>query len=175
MRYLRREVFSIASKWMSDAFVFSASIIMVLTILMTGASPAASAVASRASALASSPADISMSPSSPFMMFSIARAGLDASSCDFSLCKASVRSGAGATSIHIFPRAQRDTSSCAGRSKGSAKATESRPATFASGSAFARLHASIFIPHRSSAAGEKPGGTAIGCVPRKSAAATANS
>ena len=79
MRYLRREVFSIASKCMSDAFVLRASIMIVLTMRITGASPAASSVASRASALLSSPAVISMSFSSPFMMFSIARAGFAAS------------------------------------------------------------------------------------------------
>ena len=48
--YLRRDAFSIASKWMSEAFVFRASIMIVFTILMTGASPAASTDVSISSA-----------------------------------------------------------------------------------------------------------------------------
>ena len=166
MRYLRREVFSIASKWMSDAFVFRASIMIVLTMRMTGASPAASSVASRASALLSSPADISMSLSSPFMMFSIARAGLEASAWLFRRRSASFSSGAGATSVHILPCVHRDTSSWVGRSNGSENAIAKRPFTFMRGRAFARFQASISIPQRSSCAGVNPCGMEMGCTPR---------
>ena len=162
MRYLRREVFSKASKWMSDALVFNASTMMVFTMRITGASPAASIEASSASSAPCSLAPISMSPSSPFMMVSIARAGLAESSACFMRCMTSASSEAGMTTDHTRPLLQRATSSCAGRSNGSANATVSRPQTFARGTALTRFHASYFMPHITSADGMNPGGSEIG-------------
>ena len=174
MRYRRREVRSIASKWMSDAFVFSASIMMVFTMRMTGASPAASTVASMESAGADSD-EISTSASWPFMMFSIASAGLAASSFAFSRPIASAISPSGATVAHTEPPHTRTTSSREGKSNGSANATVVRPATRQSGSAFADAQKSAVWPASSDESGAKPGGTVIGGIEKWSAAASARS
>ena len=134
---------------MSEALVLRASIIMVFTMRMTGASPADSAEASIASSFSSADEN-SISVSCPFMMFSIARAGFAASSCIFRRPSASSTSFSGATHDQIRPPAARVTSSCEGRSNGSANAIVSRPHVFIIGNAFAFIQkASGLVPSSS--------------------------
>ena len=149
---------------MSDAFVFSASIIIEFTMRMTGASPAASSEASNSSALPVSTAETSTSVSCPRMTFSSASAGFAASSFALTRASASATSLSSATTLQMLPPATRATSSRDGRSNGSAKATVRRPATFTSGRAFAFDQNSTPRPHRSASSGMKPGGSASGGI-----------
>ena len=133
---------------MSDAFVFNASIIMEFTMRMTGASSSDVREASRTSVFISE--RTSSSDSSPFMMDSIARAGLVASRAAFRRARASEICFSGATQDQTCPPAARATSSCAGRLKGSARAIVNRPPSLARGTALTLIQKSSDLPHSKS-------------------------
>ena len=139
---------------------------------MTGASSSDVREASRTSVFISE--RTSSSDSSPFMMDSIARAGLLASRAAFRRAKASEICFSGATHGQMCPPAARVTSSCAGRLKGSAKAIVSRPPSFAIGTALTLIQKSSVLPQRRSWLTVKLSGSANGAMLKYAASASVN-